>query len=70
MVCLGFEPEAAGWKVQMSYSGTPILIVWSNFNQSRRRSALELYFPQWGVFSGGINVVLPLEGQHFVEALT
>ena len=28
MVCLGFEPGAAGWKVQMnplSYSGTPVV---------------------------------------------
>ena len=30
MVCLGLEPEAAGWKAQtnpLSYGGTPILFV-------------------------------------------
>ena len=33
MVCLGFEPGAAGWKAQMnplSYGGTPITILFEN----------------------------------------
>ena len=45
MVCLGFEPRAAGWKAQsdpLSYGGTPISMkvrlafrIWKCFDDSR-----------------------------------
>ena len=46
MVCLGFEPGAAGWKAQMnplSYGGTPLFVYFCLFKQTSLQLLQQIY---------------------------